>query len=143
MKEEFLELLIHNWDNLEQAQGYPTEYAYCHYDWSIEDGVLKSKQWYDHNMQVYRERTHAVEECLHNVILHIDGQNARIIFAKQLDYWVGESEKDARTLSGVKIESRITLSSTEFTSMDRGVDSNGNIVWGKQKGAFIFKHTNK
>ena len=143
LKEEFLELLIHNWDNLEQAQGYPTEYAYCHYDWSIEDGVLKSKQWYDHNMQVYRERTHGIEEHLHNIILHIDGQNARIIFAKQLDYWIGESEKDAMTKSGVKIESRITLSSTEFTSMDRGVDSNGKIVWGKQKGAFIFKHTNK
>ena len=143
MKESFLKLLLHNWSNVEQAQGYPTEYAYCHYDWSMEDDVLTSKQWYDHNCEVYRERTHDIQEHLHNIILHIHGQDARIIFAVHNGEWFGESEKDAKTKSGIKIESKITLSNTKFTSLDRGIDDKGNIVWGKPNGAFIFKHTNK
>ncbi len=134
-------MLIRKWDNLEQAQGYPTEYAYCHYDWDMVGDIITSRQWYDHNNEVYREREHDLEETNHNLILHIHYQNAKIIFAKRFGEFVGESEFNAVNKKGVKIESKITLSEDLFTTYDRGIDNNNNIVWGKPSGAFIFKHT--
>ena len=41
-KNDFLDCLIHKWDNLEQAQRDPNKYTYCHYDWTIEGDILKS-----------------------------------------------------------------------------------------------------
>ena len=62
--EKFLEHLVHHWHNLRQVQLNPTSFAYVHYHWYWEDGVLKTKQWYDWNNEVYRERDHKVTDDL-------------------------------------------------------------------------------
>ena len=141
MKKIFLDMLIRRWDNLEQAQGYPTEYAYCHYDWDQVGDIITSRQWYDHNNEVYRERDHDLEETDHNLILHIHYQNAKIIFAKRFGGFYGESEFNATNNNGIRIESKITLEEDKFTTFDRGIAQDESIVWGKPNGAFIFKPT--
>ena len=59
--DEFLDVLVRHWHNLRQAQSSPTSFAYVHYEWYYDDGVLKTKQWYDYNPhEAYRARDHKV-----------------------------------------------------------------------------------
>ena len=68
--DEFLEVLVRHWHNIKQAQSSPTSFAYVHYLWYYDDGVLKTKQWYDYNpKEPYRERTHKVYEGKDNTII--------------------------------------------------------------------------
>ena len=48
----FLEYLCHKWDNLQQAQQWPNQFAHVHYDWWVEGAHLHSRQWYDWNGHV-------------------------------------------------------------------------------------------
>ena len=68
---DFLDCLIHNWDNRSQAQSHPNLYTYCHYDWCVEDGILKSKQWYHWHGEVYRERRNRLTAKDDRIILTI------------------------------------------------------------------------
>ena len=69
-KQYFLDCLVQKWDNLHQAQAHPTNYTHVHYDWDYEDDILKSKQWYHYNGEVYRERTHSLEVEDDNCLLY-------------------------------------------------------------------------
>ena len=84
-KEHFLKCLIHRWDNIKQAQRNPNEYTHCHYDWCVEGNILKSKQWYHWNEEVYRERTNKISVEDDKIILTILESGLDVIF--ELDHY--------------------------------------------------------
>ena len=143
-KDDFLECLIHNWDNITQAQSYPNSYTHCHYDWSIDGDILKSKQWYHWNNEVYRERKNKLTVEEDKIILTILDNNIDVIFTKDehnSSGYIGSVKENTYTNNGIKVCSLITLDKRTYTSFDQGIDSNGKIVWGDVEGPFIFHHT--
>ena len=95
--EKFLDHLVHHWHNIKQCQLNPTSFAYVHYEWYYEDDVLKTKQWYDWNGDVYRQRDHKVVIDNDQIILQTfkDGINVSdMTFTEVKDcVWVGKSER--------------------------------------------------
>jgi|ETN01SMinimDraft_1059929.scaffolds.fasta_scaffold103451_2 hypothetical protein len=143
-KEHFLKCLIHRWDNIKQAQRNPNEYTHCHYDWCVEGNILKSKQWYHWNEEVYRERTNKISVEDDKIILTILESGLDVIF--ELDHYnnggyIGGVSEGTYNDKGIKVESRITLDQRTYTSFDQGIDKDGNIIWGDVSGPFIFQHT--
>ena len=143
-KDHFIECLVHRWDNIEQAQRDPIKYTHCHYDWSVDGDTLKSKQWYNWNEEVYRERTNKISIKDDKIILTILDNGLDVIF-KQDRYntggYIGGVPKGTYNNKGIKVESRITLDQRTYTSFDQGKDEDGNIIWGDVEGPFIFKHS--
>ena len=143
-KDHFIECLVHRWDNIEQAQRDPIKYTHCHYDWSVDVDTLKSKQWYNWNEEVYRERTNKISIKDDKIILTILDNGLDVIF-KQDRYntggYIGGVPKGTYNNKGIKVESRITLDQRTYTSFDQGKDEDGNIIWGDVEGPFIFKHS--
>ena len=143
-KDNFIECLVHRWDNIEQAQRDPIKYTHCHYDWSVDGDTLKSKQWYNWNEEVYRERTNKISIKDDKIILTILDNGLDVIF-KQDRYntggYIGGVPKGTYNNKGIKVESRITLDQRTYTSFDQGKDEDCNIIWGDVEGPFIFKHS--
>tara|TARA_B100000214_G_scaffold368836_1_gene340978 strand:- start:3518 stop:3958 length:441 start_codon:yes stop_codon:yes gene_type:complete len=139
----FLEYLCHKWDNLQQAQQWPNQFAHVHYDWWVEGAHLHSRQWYDWNGHVYRERTHRLDIQDDHIKLNINESGLHLIF--KLDEtghgFIGKVPPNTYNENGILIETTITLDSATYTSFDKGTDKDGNILWGKIPGPFVFKHT--
>ena len=143
-KDHFIECLVHRWDNIEQAQRDPIKYTHCHYDWSVDGDTLKSKQWYNWNEEVYRERTNKISIKDDKIILTILDNGLDVIFKKDrynTGGYIGGVPEGTYNNKGIKVESRITLDQRTYTSFDQGKDENGNIIWGDVEGPFIFKHS--
>ena len=115
-----------------------------HYDWFLNhDGVLSSKQWYHWNGETYRERTHWLSQYPgeNKLQLLIVESNITIEFTEsEAGVYVGKTDGQVDH-NGIKVESRISLDSETFTSLDKGVDANGKVKWGVVPSPFIFKHT--
>tara|TARA_R100000700_G_C3153375_1_gene131370 strand:+ start:204 stop:626 length:423 start_codon:yes stop_codon:yes gene_type:complete len=135
---DFLDCLIHNWDNRSQAQSQPSLYTYCHYDWCVEGDILKSKQWYHWDGEVYRERSNKLTVNDDKIILTILDNGIDVIFRKDEYGYIGKVDTYS---NGIKVLSSITLNEETYTSFDQGIDSHGKIVWGDVEGPFIFHHT--
>ena len=137
----FLEYLCHKWDNLQQAQQWPNQFAHVHYDWWVEGAHLHSKQWYDWSGEVYRQRTHHLDIQEDPIKLNINESGLHLIFKEDVTGFIGMTPPDTYNEKGIKIETTITLDPVTYTSFDKGTDKDGNILWGKIPGPFIFKHT--
>ena len=142
-KDYFLDCLIHKWDNIQQAQINPSTFAHVHYDWSMDGDILHSKQWYDWNGRVYRERSHCLEICDGSIVLNINESGLYLIFTvdETGHGFIGKTPENCYNSDGIKIETVITLDVQTYTSYDRGIDKDGNLLWGKIPGPFVFKHT--
>ena len=142
-KQYFLDCLVQKWDNLHQAQAHPTNYTHVHYDWDYEDDILKSKQWYHYNGEVYRERTHSLEVEDDKILLNIDQSGVVVEFVPAQHHigYIGKTPDDTVTKKGVKVETTITLDPYTFTSADQGICPEGEVVWGNTPGPFVFKPT--
>jgi hypothetical protein len=143
MKDYFLHCLINKWDNKAQAKTNPTEYSHVHYDWDIEDDVIKSRQWYDYNGEVYRERTHSIDVTKDSILLNIDQSGIVVEFKPAQHHigYIGKTPEDTFTKDGVKVHTTITLDPYTFTSADQGICPEGEVVWGDTPGPFVFKPT--
>ena len=139
IQKDFIDCLVHKWDNIDQAQSNPNEYSHVHYDWFIEDDQLKSKQWYHWNNEVYRERTNELSLDEDKIILSILETGIDVVFTQDSDGYIGRVL--GKIYKGVKVESYITLNEHTYTSFDQGIDSNGKVIWGDIAGPFIFHHT--
>lgn len=142
LSKKFLELICHKWDNLHQAQCWPNEFAHVHYDWWMDNGVLHSKQWYDWNGEVYRYRTHTLEDRKDEMILHIKETKLHLSFKwGEGGILVGTTPPNCYNASGIKIDTSISLDAQTYTSFDKGTTEKGEVLWGKIPSPFIFKHT--
>ncbi len=139
----FLKYLCHKWDNLQQAQCWPNQFAHVHYDWWVEGAFLHSKQWYDWSGEVYRERTHQLDIFDNHIKLNINESGLHLIFTEDETGhgFIGKTPENSYNEKGIKIETVVTLDAVTYTSFDKGTDKDGNILWGKIPGPFIFKHT--
>ena len=140
-QQPFLDLLVHHWHNLRQAQMWPSSFAYIHYLWYFNDeGRLASKQWYDWNGEVNRERTHNVVSKKDHILLetfNADKKMPSLIFTESERGWIGKNEPNAHNGRGVVV-STITLTKDSFESDDKGYDEEGELLWGSKKGPFLF-----
>ena len=139
--DEFLATLVHHWHNLRQAQSSPTSFAYVHYLWYYDEGVLKTKQWYDYNPnEPYRERTHKVYEGKDNTIVLETNDAADTIWTTKANGWVGVADPNWKHPKGYTVKTKATLDkSGVFATDDRGWDVQGNSLWGSDKGPFVFE----
>ena len=114
----FLEYLIHKWDNIQQAQMNPSTFAHVHYDWSIHDKTLYSKQWYDWNGKVYRERSHILETHETYIKMNICENGLYLIFTEDEtgNGYIGKTPENCYNNDGIKIETVITLDCKTYTS---------------------------
>ena len=138
MMDEFLDTLVHHWHNIKQAQSNPQNFAYVHFLWYYDDGVLKTKQWYDYNPnEPYRERTHRVYERDNLVILETD-KAADCVWSRTPKGWVGKSDPNWEHPNKVKVLTKARLEKNLFAIDDKGWDQRGNLIWGTEKGPFVF-----
>ena len=140
-QERFLNLLVHHWHNLKQAQMYPSSFAYVHYHWYWEDGILKSRQWYDWNNEVYRHRQDKVRSESDKIILETYDGETRMgdsIFTESEFGFTGETEKGWIDHKGRRVEGTFKLIDELFETSDKGWDEDGNLLWGSKKGPFSF-----
>ena len=111
----------------------------------MDNGILHSKQWYDWNGEVYRQRTHSLEDVNeHEMILHIRESKMHLVFKiddEGSPGLIGLTPLNSYNANGIKIETTITLDSETYTSFDKGTTPEGEVLWGKIPSAFIFKHT--
>ena len=140
--DQFSNMLVHHWHNLKQAQLAPASFAYVHYLWYWEDGVLHTKQWYDYQgqSQPYRARTHKLIETETSIILETyngDEKSADTIWTQTPDGWVGQTEKGWISKEGVEIDTQAKLTKDEFITSDKG-RKDGQLLWGSEKGPFRF-----
>lgn len=139
----FIDLVVHHWHNLYQAQCNPSHFAYVHYKWYYEDGILKTKQWYDFEGEAtpYRQRQHIVEESGSNVLLRtFDGdiELATTTFVPTENGFVGRTEPGYVDPKGRKVETIVTVTEDSFETSDKGWDENGKLLWGSNRGPFKF-----
>ena len=125
--DEFLEVLVRHWHNIKQAQSSPTSFAYVHYLWYYDDGVLKTKQWYDYNpKEPYRERTHKVYEGKDNTIILETNDAADTTWTATPHGWTAVSDPNWKHPKGYTVRTKATLDrSGVFATDDRGWDWNG------------------
>ena len=143
-QDHFLSFLVHHWHNLKQAQMYPSAFAYTHYWWYMEDGQLYSKQWYDWNGELYRGRKHNLRIEPSQIVIETYDKFLRVpdlVFTESETYpgYFGRTRGDAERHDGAKVQAKITLTASEFTTHDKGWDENGKLVWGAEKGPFEFE----
>ena len=148
-QDAFLDLLLGHWHNLKQAQMYPSSYAYIHYWWYVdEEGTLRSKQWYDYNGEIYRQRRHEVidNQGVSTVTLKTwdnDEPMPDIIFTEAEFGYHGSTVPGAVNGKGYKVESKIVLTKESFETDDKGWNDQGKMVWGTHKGPFLFERCTK
>ena len=137
---KFLDHLVHHWHNIKQCQLNPTSFAYVHYEWYYEDDVLKTKQWYDWNGDVYRQREHKIVVDNDQIMLQTfkDGINVSdMTFTEVQDcVWVGKSERIDE--QGRRVETKARLTKDSWETSDKGWDKSGTLLWGSEKGPFEF-----
>ena len=140
--DDFLQVLVKHWHNLKQAQSSPTSFAYVHYEWYYDDGVLKNKQWYDYNPhEPYRQREHKVYVNRWNDAIILETNDAAdTIWTASNNGWVGKTDPDWKHPKGYTVKTKATLDkSGVFATDDRGWDKDGNLLWGSNKGPFVFE----
>jgi|TARA_B100000035_G_scaffold313497_1_gene327322 hypothetical protein len=147
--EKFLDLFVHHWHNLRQAQHSPASFAYVHYEVTWDGEQLKTKQWYDYEGpdKPYRERQHNVSDMEDGKVLLETFNNfvklADTIFVPTPEGFRGQTEDGYFDPQGRRVETKVTLTNTEFATSDKGWDRNGNLLWGSEKGPFVFNRCTK
>lgn len=144
--ERFIDLVVHHWHNLHQAQCYPSHFAYVHYLWYYEpsDGSLRTKQWYDYEGRdkPYRQRSHSISDMDDGTILlktYDQGlELANTLFFPTAEGYVGKTEPNYIDPKGRKVETTVTVTKDSFETSDKGWDENGNLLWGSERGPFKF-----
>ena len=145
--DEFLEMLVGHWHNLQQAQSSPASFAYVHYLWYWDGQILKTKQWYDYNPdEPYRERNHFVWLRQHDLSLILETYNpqkggekaADTVWTKTPRGWTGKTDPNCKHPDGIKVKTAAILEDNKFHTDDRGWDKGGNLLWGSNKGPFEF-----
>ena len=141
-QEHFLNLLVHHWHNLKQAQMWPSSFAYVHYQWYYdEDGSLRSRQWYDWNSEVYRTRRHVIVPKRDHFILETyngDLKSPDTIITQAERGYLGHTYPGAINAKGYRVETKFTLTEDSFETDDKGWNEKGELVWGSKKGPFSF-----
>lgn len=136
MKREFSDMICHHWHNLAQAQHSPTSFAHIHMEWWICGDEICSKQWYDHDGRVYRQRKHKVEDRGDVLILSTEDQPKVCIYPTNYGFH-GKTPENSINSKGIEIHSEIFISKDKVEVIDIG-RLNGKLLWGDVPGPFIF-----
>jgi|TARA_R100000030_G_scaffold17286_2_gene11758 hypothetical protein len=146
-QDAFLDLLLGHWHNLKQAQMYPSSFAYIHYWWYVdEDDTLRSKQWYDWNGEIYRQRRHSLISNPNNITLKTwidDEEMPDLVFTESEHGYQGSTLPGAVNGKGNKVESKILLTKETFDTDDKGWNDQGKMIWGTNRGPFQFIRCSK
>ena len=130
------------WTNKQQAQADPTGYVWSWIQWDLlGDSRLKSKQWYQNDGKVYRERCFtAYENDKGHVVLDIHKLDWTPI-NHSLEWrpitkgeWLLSGEY---VYEGTDVFYEGRLTKNNYYSWDRGF-KNGKLTYGSTKGAFKF-----
>lgn len=141
MKIDFDSYLLGFYNNKTQAQSSPTLYSQVYVLWEVmSDGFYHSKQWYrtDGPDQPYREGYHKKERVSDTEVIvrnYASDFTARpqcdMLFTWDGEQWNGEIIGDGCILRGnAKVVAEIHLTNEGFSSRDKGIDPDGNVVFG-------------
>lgn len=148
MTTDFESYLLGLYDNIQQAQSHPTEFAQIFILWERIDDAYHSKQWYrrDGPNKPYRERYHKLVELSETRVVvqnyHLDWtrcESCDMIFKFEGHEWHGQLiGNDCIVRGNVRVKSEIKLTKTGLESRDQGYDPDGKMVFGSL-GLYKFK----
>jgi hypothetical protein len=148
MKTNFEDYLLGLYDNIQQAQSYPTEFAQVYILWEKIDDGYHSKQWYrrDGASKPYRERNYKITE-ISDIEVILENYNldwtrcetCDMIFKYDGQTWHGKLlGNDCIVRENVRVVSEVRLTQTGLESRDQGYDPDGKMVFGSL-GIYNFK----
>ncbi|AFD02629.1 antenna protein [Synechococcus phage S-MbCM6] len=139
MKTNFESYLLGLYNNKSQAQSHPTEYSQVYILWERVDGGYHSKQWYrkDGEDKPYREKYHKIVEVSETEVIvenyYLDWErhsDCDMIFTFKDHKWYGKLLGDQCIVRDAKVISEFNLTGSGIESRDKGVNSEGEIVFG-------------
>ena len=136
---KFESYLLGKYNNWHQAQTYPSRFSQVCIVWEKVSNGYHSKQWYRHEPHMpYRERNHKIRVVSEDTVVvenyHLDWTrdgNCDMIFKFDGNQWIGKLIGDNCIVRGnAKVISEINLTKIGLESRDKGVDENGDKVFG-------------
>lgn len=136
---KFESYLLGKYNNWKQAQSYPTIFSQVCILWEKIDGGYHSCQWYRRDPRnPYREKYHKIEVIDENTVIvknyHLDWtrhEDCDMIFTFFNNQWDGKLLGDKCIVRGnARVVSEVHLTKVGLESRDKGVDEDGNKVFG-------------